>query len=454
MLIRFTVENFLNFRDETELVMFPGQGQQPPRHVIPGNDKDDIPVLKTAVIFGPNASGKSNLIRAMETARNIILNQPDPDVQFTDQRFKFDKAYLDKPTTFEFEIKGSTYNYAYGFSYTLDTIHREWLYKITKSDQTLIFEKETKNGKYIIGKPFFSEGVEVDPEGYQFISKIADNMPSNELLLNYANKNHTKNMHLALDIKEAYDWFETLIIIHPQFIYRSYSILPFENEFSKIYKDLITRFDTGIDDIDLKKIDEKYCDIKKEILHEAKNTLKPNFYLPFTTKNHNQYLLAKDNSGNFMIYEIKTHHVGANQDCWLKISEESDGTKRLVDLLPILIQTLKGKGYIFILDELDRSLHPILTQFFIRTFLDVSVNTQLIFTSHDKGLLDQNIFRKDEIWYVEKNNQGFSSLKSLAEYKDVRKDLDIEKSYMAGRFGAVPMVAAVYEEKKKYSGKS
>lgn len=447
MLIRFTVENFLNFRDETELVMFPGKGQQPERHVIQANNKDDISVLKTAVIFGPNASGKSNLVKAMETARNIILNKA---IQ-SDHYFKFDKRYLHKPTTFEFEIKGPTYNYAYGFSYTQDSIHREWLYKITKSDQTLIFEKETKNGSYIIGKPFFDEDAYADQSGYEFIKKIADNMPANELLLKFANTKYSENIYLALDIGEAYDWFKSLIIIHPQYIYGGYYILPFENEFSTKFKDMIKLFDTGIDDITLKKIDIDDCDISAIQLNEAKNNLKPKYYLPHTTKKHNQYLLTKDIDNNFIIFEVMTHHAGADSNCWLKMSEESDGTKRLTDLLPILIKALSEKGGVFIVDELDRSLHPYLTKFFICTFLNKTVNTQLIFTSHDKGLQDQKIFRKDEIWYIEKNNQGFSTLKSLAEFKDIRKDLDIEKGYMDGRFGALPMVSLVCEKKKKYS---
>jgi hypothetical protein len=109
-----------------------------------------------------------------------------------------------------------------------------------------------------------------------------------------------------------------------------------------------------------------------------------------------------------------------------------------------------GKPGVFFIDEIDRSLHPHLTRFFMKTFLDYSVKTQLIITSHDKGLLDQNIFRKDEIWYVEKNLQGFGHLKSLAEFKDIRKDLDIEKGYMDGRFGAIPIVHAVSENNESY----
>lgn len=452
MLIRFTVENFMNFRNETELQMFPGQGPQPPRHVPPVKNKEDIPVLKTAAIFGPNASGKSNLVRAMRTAREIIIHQSMREDRFEDLRFKFKRTYLSKPTTFEFEIKGSTYNYAYGFSYTPEVIQREWLYRITKSRQEMIFEKKTAEGEYSIEGSFFNES----PDQYKRIRMMAADVLPNQLFLTSVNNRNIDDIIIAMDLRDVYDWFRHLTIIHPGSLYIKHYILPFEDKFSAKFKDLIMRFDTGIDNVDLKSVSEQDLlqNISEDDYRNSKNNLKPGQIGVFLTKNHNQYLLIKDKDSKTTINEVKTHHEGADPDCWLEISEESDGTKRLTDLLPILINASLKSDAVFIVDELDRSLHPLLSKFFVCTFLDVSKNTQLIFTSHDKGLQDQNIFRKDEIWYLEKNSRGYSTLKSLSEYKDVRKDLDIEKGYMAGRFGAIPMVSAVCEKKKKYSGKS
>lgn len=452
MLIRFTVNNFLNFRDEIQLQMFPGQGQQPPRHIIPPKDKEDIPVLKTAAIFGPNASGKSNILKAMFTARNMILKSATRDERFEDQRFKFKKSYLLKPTSFEFEIKASAYNYAYGFSYTPELIQREWLYRISKTEQKLIFEKESPESGYKIEESYFNEF----PDQYKRMKMIAEDVLPNQLFLSTIKDRKIDDLAIALDLLDVFNWFKDLTIVTPESRYLRHYVLPFEDEFSKKFKDLIMRFDTGIDNVELKSIsDEKIGrEIPEELLQDSKINLKPGIIGIYLAKDHNQYLLIKNKNDELTIKELMTHHRGADPDCWLEISEESDGTRRLTDLLPILINAAMKKNMIFAVDELDRSLHPMLTKFFVCTFLDVSQNTQLIFTAHEKGLQDQNIFRKDEIWYLEKNDQGYSELRSLAEYKDIRKDLDIEKGYMAGRFGALPIVAAVCENKKTYKSNS
>ena len=450
MLIRFTIENFMNFRDEVQLQMFPGQGQQPPRHVILPKDKEDIPVLKTAAIFGPNASGKTNIMRAMNTAKNMILKPPARDESLEDRRFKFKKAYLTKPTSFEFEIKGSEYNYAYGFSYTPDGIQSEWLYRITKTDQQLIFEKESPETGYKIEASYFSEF----QDQYKRLKMMTEDVLPNRLFLSSINERKIDDMAIALDLLDVFNWFKDLTIVSPESRYIRHYVLPFEDEFSKKFKDLIMRFDTGIDNVELKPIsDEKTGrEIPEELLRESRVNLKPGQIRIFSTKDHNQYLLIKEKSNELTIKELMTHHRGAESDCWMELAEESDGTKRLTDLLPILINAAMNKNTVFVVDELDRSLHPMLTKFFVCTFLDISQNTQMIFTAHEKGLQDQNVFRKDEIWYLEKNDQGYSELRSLAEYKDIRKDLDLERGYMAGRFGALPIVAAVCEDKKKYKG--
>lgn len=452
MLIRFTVENFLNFKDETQLQMFPGQGQQPLRHVIPPENKEDIPVLKTAAIFGPNASGKSNIIRAINTAQNMILKSATRDERFEDQRFKFKKAYLLKPTSFEFEIKTSEYNYAYGFSYTPDYIQREWLYRISKTEQKMIFEKESPESGYKIEESYFNEF----PDQYRRMKMMAEDVLPNQLFLSTIKDRKIDDLAVALDLLAVFNWFRELTIVTPESRYRRYHVLPFEDEFSKKFKDLIMGFDTGIDNVELKPLsDEKIGrEIPEDILRDSKTNLKPGQIQIFIKKDYNQYLLIKEKSNELTIKELMTHHRGAEAGCWMELAEESDGTKRLTDLLPVLINAAMKKNMVFVVDELDRSLHPILTKFFVCTFLDISQNTQLIFTAHEKGLQDQNVFRKDEIWYIEKNDQGYSELRSLAEYKDIRKDLDIEKGYMAGRFGALPIVAAVCEKKKTYKGNS
>lgn len=448
MLIRFTVENFLNFRDATEFVMFPGQGPQPDRHVIKARHKNDISVLKTAVIFGANASGKSNLMKAVETARNIILIQQGRDSLLEDKRFKFDRAYLEKPTGFEFEIKCENNNYAYGFKYTPHEITGEWLYRITKNGQKCLFEKDPDTGTYYIEKSYFKN----TPDHFKRLTMMAEDLLPTQLFLTSVNNRNIKDMAIAGDLQDVYHWFKTLTVIFPQSRYLRHYILPIEDEFSQRFKKFMMSFDTGIDDVDLNEIpdDEIGRNIPKQIYLNAKNTLNMHQFQIYIKSNYNQYMLIKESEGRVVVKEIVTHHKGAHKECWLEIAEESDGTKRLADLIPVLINATMGKPGVFFVDEIDRSLHPHLTRFFMKTFLDYSANTQLIITSHDKGLLDQNIFRKDEIWYVEKNTQGFSHLKSLAEFKDIRKDLDIEKGYMDGRFGAIPIVHAVSENNESY----
>jgi len=439
MLIRFSVENFLSFKDEVELSMIPGKVRSHKHHVISDGKSRGIKALKAAVLYGANASGKSNLIKAMDFARNLIVTGRRPRELILVRPFKFDTDSQNKPSRFEFEFKSGTTFFNYGFVADAEKIREEWLYEISPTSEKQIFERETTaEGKTAVQ---FGTIKYANADDREFLRFTGRGTRQNQLFL-------TESIERGLHYFEAaYNWFnEILTIVFPQSRPLWLEANLVDKEFNQFFQEILNVFDTGISGIELVEISSD------EEIPKSVRTIRDQFQErtdqdTIVRGPDGRYLLSRNEGNKIKVSKFMTlHHVkGESQSALFEANEESDGTQRLFDLIPALIE-LHLIERVVVIDELDRSLHPHLSHKILELFLNSTTGhqSQLIVTTHESRLLDFDLLRRDEIWFLEKDSEGRSSLYSLEEFS-IRDDMDIRKGYLLGRFGGIPIIKPLTE---------
>lgn len=441
MLVRFSVENFLSFRNRTELSMVAsGKVRRHPEHVIKPGNEAGIPLLKLALIYGANASGKSNLVKAMRTARRLIMHPTEAGAKIIQNPFKLDPNCQDRPTRFEFEIKIEDRYFAYGFTFTPERVEEEWLFEVTRDLEIRIFER-TRN-KIIPGNlPFASK------EEEQFFGFTAKGTLLNRLFLTECReRNVGENVTGARDILKVLDWIENaLVSVLPDSGSQS---LPFRIFTNKEFKNVLTRylncFDTGIHDIDFERVEPETVKVPEEMRKSLDTDVNSKSLVGIDLPEGSHILYDRDEKGTLGAWKLVTRHRtrnGAKDVPAFDMNEESDGTRRLMHLVPAMIALMKSDK-VFVIDELDRSLHPDILHSYLANYLKYSAGqcSQLIVTTHDTTLLKQRFLRRDEVWFVEKGNDQSSRMVALEEFKNVDKSKDLQRDYIIGRFGGVPVI--------------
>ncbi len=441
MLMRFSTSNFMSFgyktNEEGEVIpteyhLYAGRSEQHKERIIRYNDRK---VLKFSSIYGANASGKTNLIRAIDAGKKIILNSMH-DLELQDKYCRNKKANENKPTLFEYEFTIGEKCFAYGFTANLkdNVIISEWLYEMKLSEEVVIFERIVKDGRYYFDESIFSN--DRNREEFHFFIKDANRI-NTTLLLYEINRRKLEDSDFAV-FKEVFEWFKyKLIVIYPDTkIGESYFLFGSDNE--RLIS-ILEQLDTGITGYVMRTMSEAAFKeyFPDEILAERvlKRTDIEGFAKGILTIGGTLFEIDLDESGTRKITKLMFQH-GSDESKY-EYGEESDGTQRLIELLDVILNESSDK--VFVIDELDRSLHPQMTIKFVETFLKFSESntTQLIITTHESNLMDLNILRRDEIWFAEKEYTNNTSLYTLEKFK-IRYDKVVAKDYLAGRYGAVP----------------
>jgi AAA15 family ATPase/GTPase len=444
MLVRFSVENFKSFNKKQELEMIAAKRLKTKKeHVININK---ISLLRNATIYGANASGKTNFIEAIRFAKYVIT---DKIPALSNKMFcRNSSSNQSIGSRFEFEIYKNDRFFAYGFSMNIheQKIISEWIYELipNKDSQTMLFERETETGRVELGESIKLD--EVDAMRFKtYKIDFVDNKSSLFIKEMNRNKKFDKKSGLAF-FHDVYEWFENdLITIFPNQPITNFSYFYGDKGIKKL-NDIIDIFDTGISKVKIEKIpleelknklkgklaDEIVNDFKKKVeeTHDESTVL-------MSLRTYNAFYNIKGSKETEPeITTIMFEHQNAFDD--FEFSEESDGTRRLFDLLDILINNKKNKVYV--IDELERSLHPKLTYQFIKLFYNILIEkrTQLIFTTHESTIMDQDLLRRDEIWFLERNKDNESYIFSLDKFKE-RYDKKFSKAYLNGRYGAIPV---------------
>lgn len=441
MIVRATFSNIYSFNQEVSISFVAGKSTAHPTHIAKGEKRDDIPLLKSTVIYGANASGKSNIVKAVAQLRKIALGH---SVKGFDHTFKLSKTPKGISMV-ELEFKVADTYYAYGVEFSAVGISEEWLYKINKRTERKIFVR--KENEYEFGK------IKGNAEAEQFVRFLAQGTPQDKCFLHeYASRNGR-----GMDaITAAHGWFEKLRIVFPNSYNREFAFRVLDDKaFYQQLIRLLPQFDTGIVGFKRIPVNKEEISVPEKIYKDIVSQLTPQGKVILNAPNPSEiYYFELDKQKNVEITQLKTTHKNEKgEECVFDVKEESDGSLRLIDFLPMLID-LSINNTVYLIDEIDRSMHPLLTQrlfdFYYKT-LSAQRNTQLIATMHDVQMLDETKrveesgkgkdkekegrLRADEVWLVEKNNNGASVLYSLVEYK---KREDVRKGYLQGRYGAIP----------------
>ena len=402
MILEFSVKNFLSFKEKVTFSMIANSNKElNDNYVEIGGNK----VLKSAAIYGANASGKSNLFKILTLVVLMLRssNSVDINAKLPLIPFKLDKGSVNKPSEFEIKFILDETRYVYGFIADKDKIYDEYLYYYPNGRETKIFDRTNINEySYTQKDEKILREIEAKNAQNKFFLATATNwnFDKTKAAYNFLTNGIGTCNNLEILKNMAYKMYET----NPVYL-KDFAI------------DFLQKADFNIEDYQISQID-----VPGEFL-----TAIPEF-------------ITKTLPDKPKAYQVLFKHK--NSDNYLSIDEESLGTQMIFAFIPFLADSLKNKK-VLIIDELDKSLHPFLVQYIVEIFNDAEINkngSQLIFNTHDTNLLDLNILRRDQIWFTEKNSEtGESDLYSLSDFS-VRKQENVEKGYMLGRYGAVPFI--------------
>ena len=402
MLLEFKCSNHRSIKEEVSFSMIAGSDNTSEELL---KEYGNFRVLRSAVIYGANGSGKSNFISALlfmcDLVSNSINYQPGQGV--FQARHKLSAE--DSSSRYSIQFVRNDIRYAYGFSVKQNLIQDEYLYYFPKGRQVKIFERDRSGirpgGRY---KGMFDVSVSILKDNRLFLSCAA----------NYSN---------VKEIEEAFMFFKTDIVVYNPEInnWTEYSIkLMQDNDMmKKIFLNILRALGTGAKDVKVKLEKIKLADLPQEL------------QLPDALKS-----LLGTKEGNRI--EAKVIYDQFEVDL---MTEESTGVQRLFQMICPIIDIL-NKGKILICDELETSLHESVIFQIVQLFQNYQKDkfAQLIFSTHDTSLLDSDLFRRDQVWFTQLNNERATDLYSLVEIKNVRKSENLEKGYVSGKYGAIPML--------------
>lgn len=435
MIYRIILQNFRSFKDRIELSLIPDTDSL---HV--AYDATKYPTLRSAAIYGANASGKSNIIKAIDFLREVILdNSIIPVVK--NQAFRLDATSIISPTLMVVEIRKDDYIYQYGivFSFTKSVVLKEWLkaFDVEQGCWNTIFTRVRTNELNEV--EFITSEMNTNKVRYD-IYKEDFAKQSQKLVLSEIASKELDDPECALHINRVYEWFDELSIIFPSTSYNLLGALAKDEQaVNELYKSYFSEFDIDIEEIKLKQVPSNLIHIPDKLITQIKKDLQAQKKdIKFAMVHGKKDFLARmDNRGELVFLEVSFVHKLNNYQGDFEIQEESDGTQRLFDLIP-MIGYLMNSDKVVLIDEIDRSLHCLLTRRLLQMVLNESKSTksQILLTTHDVLLMDLSILGKREIWFVDKKSK-VSHLYPLDKFKFDSK-LDINKNYLLGRFKAIP----------------
>lgn len=428
MLVEFSVENYRSIQEKQTFSMVASDDETMlESNTFPIPNTDNLRLLTSAVIYGANASGKSNLLRAMQTFRIIVINSAtkiQPGEKLPVEAFRLNKQTAKSPTTFEVIFIHNGIRYEYGVSLNRERIYEEWLIAHPNETQQTWFSRQ-----YIPDNPDFKAD-----EGYKWYFgrglkgeklRIKKFVRLNSLFLSHA----AQNNHPQLT--EIFECFQDGINIINSSSNPNYFTLKIIEK-NSILKEGIAKLlrEADIDisgiKIETKPFPEELTSVFQQIIKDRIEYLE------------SDRILIDD----FQKIDIITLHkmIDSDEEIEFDIDDESDGTQRLFEIAGLWLYVLQY-GELLLIDELDRSLHPKLSKALLKMFNDQEINknnAQLIFTTHDTTLLDLEILRRDQVWFTEKD-KSMTKLYSLLDFQP-RKDESLQQGYLLGRYGAIPFI--------------
>lgn len=392
-------------------------------HTIAVDGLKNSRLLRSSAIYGPNASGKSNLLKAFRAMRRVVLNSASSKNSLTSKKWleeeivphKFDHATVDAPTELEVIFIADGIRYQYGFMADKVRVYQEWLFAFPKGRSRRMMMREYNPDKPGDVKYDISFGTGIKGAKSDWKRSLREDA----LLLSII------KLYNAPDFNPVYDWFDSVVVLGVGTDYSTYTMQECVNEdFKKRVVRALASSDIKIHDITIRN--EKIVlpeflsdDLKKKMDYEIPRTL-------------------------------ASHPVVGGGYTTLYMEEESEGTQKLFSLIGLWIDILE-KGAVVLVDELSDRLHPLLLRFLVQKFNNPEVNksnAQLVFTSHDTALMKPEYLRRDQIWFVDKNKENATVLYPLTDFHPRKEVENFERNYLSGQYGALPYLIEIADQMK------
>ena len=429
MIITFSVENWRSFKELSTLSMVAGREKQHGDR-LPEGPGYGMKLLPVAAIYGGNASGKTNLFKALNFAKNLIVVGTQPESLIPAEPFRLDPACHSLPTKFRFELLINDKCFEFSFAVTRQRVIEEKLVEILKTTEKLLYSRAEDTIK-------FHPTLDKEP----FLHFAFKGTRENQLFLTNATNQKVDNF------RPVYNWFKhNLILIAPDSRFAPFE--QFLQEDHPLYgtmNTMLSMLDTGIDSLGSEDLPFENIPVPDVIRAELQAELKEGMTVRLIAEPTNDRFLVTRLQGELKAKKLVSFHKDIKgKNIKFDMQNESDGTQRSIDLLPAFLElSTPANDKVYVIDELDRSLHTLLTRRLLDGFLlacGPASRSQLLFTTHDVLLMDQELLRREEMWVAERDRDGNSSIFSFSEYKEIRNDKDIRKSYLQGRLGGVPRI--------------
>lgn len=387
-------------------------------------------ILPIAAIYGGNASGKTNLFKALSFTKNLILKGTKPDSLIPVETYRLDGNSAAKATRFSFELLIDETIYEYSFAVTRKAILEERLVKITSTSEKVLFDRRD-------GKPNFGAGVVDIP----FLSFALQGTRDNQLFL-------TNSVSQKVDtFRPVYDWFNNCLeLVAPDSRFEPFEqFLDEEHPLYSTMNEMLQKLDTGIAHLGGEEIPFDNLPLPDALKTMLKEDVREGMSVRVVSDPSVERYIVTRKQGELIAKKLVTYHQKPDgTETKFELQQESDGSQRIIDLLPAFLEiSARKSAKVFVIDEVDRSLHSLLSRHLLEGYLKSCApesRSQLLFTTHNVLLMDQHLLRRDEMWVAERDSSGASQLRSFSEYKDVRFDKDIRKSYLQGRLGGIPRI--------------
>lgn len=426
MLIEFKFKNFRSFRDESTLSMEATGLSTFKNSII---EYGNIKLLPSVAIYGKNGGGKSNVIRAFWLAVQFIKNAQrtqHENASIPMSPFSLNDYSKNEATAFEFIYVLNNIKYIYGFSATKEKVIKEYLYHSPKGQKATVFERELQTFKFT--------------ENKQKRKLISETVAENQLFFSIACTMNDSDCSLAMQ------WFREYVFFSRDYADIPRQLLEYSNDTSmlKAISNYAKEADIGIEDMQFEFNSQDIDDENQfpDNVPEGIRTALTNFLHALSETSNNSEVKLKMGEVTATSYHRGTKKNGEKELFPLELSEESDGTRKLMAIAPA-IESVMNKGGVLLVDELERELHPMLVNYLVSKFQSKRTNTnnaQIIFTTHNTELMNEEIMRKDQLYFVDKSQaNGVSELYSISEFSTKTSE-NIQKGYLVGKYGATPNI--------------
>lgn len=434
MLLRLIAENLTSFKEAVEFNTFPSsKSHSHENHKITCGHAT---ALRMSAIYGANGAGKSNLLQALNLLQTLVKTETLRKIDFYDDpTFKLDSQCSGKPSGLAVEFYYNNNVFYYHVEFTLEEIVLEELLLSKKSKDIPLFTR--KRNDISIDSNYIGKGI-----SEQFQDALKRLVRPDMLLLSFLGKYYSSESPVVVD---AYQWFmNNLQLVLPDMFHGFVPhMIDTDSDFSELVNRTLPELKTGIDKVIVKKELIAEEDVKSGKLIQLVKQAKEHPGEPQTTRNRftdDVVNVIFENGNVYLKTLVAVHRNLDGSEVEMSLHDESDGTRRLIEYMPLLYAIIQ-KDMVYVVDEIERSIHPIMIKDIVRKLSEsTTAKGQLIFTTHESGLLDQNIFRPDEIWFAQKDAEQATQLYPLSDF-NIHKTANIENGYLNGRYGGIPFLS-------------